>query len=163
MSKAVELKKQQVEDIKAKIQGCKSFIIVDYMGLTVDQDTELRTAFRKSGVEYKVLKNTLVRRALNDLGYSQFDTDLNGPTAVAFSNSDEVSAAKVFDECSLKFKKMSAKSGLCDGTYMNADGVKALASIPSRDQLIAGLASALIGTVRKLACGLKAVADKMEA
>lgn len=163
MSKAIEMKEQQVIDIKNRIQQSKSLILIDYKGLTVDQDTELRTSFRKADVEYKVLKNTLVKRALNDLGYNQFDADLNGPTAVAFGKGDEVSAAKIFDECSTKFKKMSAKSGLCDGVYLNADAVKSLASIPSKDQLLAGLASALIGTVRKLACGLQAVADQKEA
>lgn len=163
MSQAQEQKKQVVEEIKEKIAKAKSLVLVDYMGLTVAQDTELRSGFRKAQVEYRVLKNTLVKKAMNELGYNQFDADLNGPTAVAFSYEDEVSAAKVFTEYSDKYKKMAAKSGLCDGAYLNADGVKSLASIPSKEALYGGLACALIGCVRKLAVGLKAVADKQEA
>ncbi|HBJ97747.1 MAG TPA: 50S ribosomal protein L10, partial [Clostridiales bacterium] len=84
MSANKEDKKQIVESIKAKITDSKSVLFVDYKGLTVVQDTELRTAFRKNGVEYKVLKNTLVRKAFNALGVNDFDSILNGPTAVAF-------------------------------------------------------------------------------
>lgn len=162
MSKALESKKQQVEEIKTQIQNAKCVILVDYKGLTVDQDTMLRSKFRNADVEYKVLKNTLVRKAMNELGFNQFDNDLNGPTAVAFSKGDEVSAAKIFEECSNDFKKMQAKSGLLDGKYVDASEVKKLASIPAKPQLIAGFAGALMGTIRKLACGLKAVADKQQ-
>ena len=93
MSANLENKTQVVESIKAKITESKSVLLVDYKGLTVAQDTELRTAFRKAGVEYKVLKNTLVRKAFNELGINDFDSDLNGPTAVAFG-SDEITPAK---------------------------------------------------------------------
>ena len=88
MSANIEAKKQVVEDIKAKIQASKSVVLVDYKGLTVAEDTEFRNEFRKANVEYKVLKNTLVRRAFNELGVTDFDNDLNGTTAVAFGQDE---------------------------------------------------------------------------
>ena len=97
MSANQEAKKVVVEEIKAKIQNAKSVVLVSAVGLTVAQDTELRREFRKAGVEFKVLKNTLIRRAFNDLGVNDFDADLNGPTTVAFGT-DEVSAAKIVME-----------------------------------------------------------------
>ena len=95
MSANLEAKKQVVEEIKQKIQNSKSVVFVDYKGLTVAEVSALRNKFREAGVEYKVYKNTLVRKAFNELGVDAFDADLNGPTATAFSP-DETSAAKIF-------------------------------------------------------------------
>ena len=92
MSASLENKKQVVESIKAKISESKSVVLIDYKGLTVAQDTELRNEFRKAGVEYKVLKNTLIRKAFNDLGVTDFDEDLKGPTSVAFGEDETVVA-----------------------------------------------------------------------
>ena len=110
VSANLEAKKQVVEEIKAKISASKSVVLVDYKGLTVAEATELRNAFRKANVEYKVLKNTLVRRAFNELGVSNFDADLNGATAVAFG-SDETGASKIVVENAKKLNdKLSAKA-----------------------------------------------------
>ena len=162
MSANVEAKKQIVEEIKGKITNAKSVVLVNYSGLTVAEDTEFRTAFRKAGVEYKVLKNTLVRKAFNDLGVTSFDADLNGPTAVAFGK-DETSSSKVVMEGIKKFNKMEVKSAYVVGAYMDANGVKALASIPSKEELYAKCAGALQSIIAGLAVALKAVADKQEA
>ena len=102
MSANFEAKKQVVADIKEKIQNAKSVVFVKFNGLTVAEDTELRREFRKNNVEYKVLKNTLIRRAFNDLGVTDFDEDLNGPTSVAFG-ADETAAAKVIIEAAKKY------------------------------------------------------------
>ena len=162
LSANLEIKKQVVEDITAKIKNSKSVVFVDYKGLTVAEVTELRNSFRKANVEYKVLKNTLVRKAFNELGINSFDADLNGPTAVAFG-ADETAAAKIIIDAQKKFAdKISAKSAYVDGNYVDANGVKALASIPSREQLIANLAGALSATIRGLAVALNAVAEKKE-
>ncbi len=162
MSANFENKKQVVESIKAKISESKSVLLVDYKGLTVEQDTELRTAFRKNGVEYKVLKNTLVRKAFNELGVTDFDSDLNGPTAVAFGK-DETSAAKaVCDEIKKLEEKISVKSGYVDGKKVDENGIKALAKIPSKTELIASLAGALSGIVRGLAVVLNRVAEQKQ-
>ena len=118
MSANLEAKKQVVEDIKAKINESKSVVLVDYKGLTVAEDTTLRNEFRKANVQYKVLKNTLVRKAFNDLGINSFDADLNGTTAVAFG-ADETSASKVVIDNAKKFSdKLSAKSAFVDGKYV---------------------------------------------
>ncbi len=161
MSANLEAKKQVVEDIKAKISGAKSVVLVNYSGLTVAEDTELRNAFRKANVEYKVLKNTLVRRAFNELGVDSFDADLNGTTAVAFGT-DEVGASKIVVENAKKLEnKISAKSAYVNGEYVDKKGVESLASIPSKDALYSMLAGTLSNFIRGLAVALNRVAEKM--
>ncbi len=161
MSANFEAKKQVVEEIKAKIAESKSVILVNYKGLTVAQDTELRNAFRKANVQYKVLKNTLVRRAFNDLGVTSFDADLNGTTSFAFAQ-DETSAAKVISDNAKKLEdKISAKSGYVNGEYVDAKGVAVLAAIPSKEVLVATLAGTLKGMISGLAVALNKVAEKM--
>lgn len=171
MSANLENKKQIVESIKAKITESKSVVLVDYKGLTVAQDTELRNAFRKAGVEYKVLKNTLVRKAFNELGVNDFDSDLNGPTAVAFG-SDEVTPAKIAMEEIKKLEdKIKVKSGYVEGSRVDVAGVKALASMPSKEELVAKMlgsmqapisnfAGVLSSIVRSVVIALNAVAEK---
>ena len=159
LSANVEAKKQVVEEIKAKISAAKSIVIINYSGLTVAEDTEFRTAFRKAGVEYKVLKNTLVRKAFNELGITDFDADLNGPTAVAFGT-DETGSAKVVFEGIKKYSKMSVKSGYVESKYIDAKGVESLSSIPSKEVLYARCAGALQSIIARLAIAVKAVAEK---
>ena len=160
MSVNQEAKKVVVEEIKQKIQDSKSVVLVKFSGLSVAEDTELRREFRKNNVEYKVLKNTLVRRAFNDLGVKDFDEDLNGPTSVAFG-ADETGAAKVVMDAVKKYnEKVSVKSAYFEEKRLDGNGVKALASIPSKQQLYAMLASALLGVPRALAIALNQVAEK---
>ena len=161
MSANLEAKKQVVEDIKAKISESKSVVLVDYKGLTVAEDTQLRNEFRKANVQYKVLKNTLVRKAFNDLGVTSFDADLNGTTAVAFGL-DETAASKVIIDNAKKFNdKLTAKSAYVNGEYVDKKGVEALAAIPSRDVLYATLAGTLQSLIGGLAVALNRVAEKM--
>ena len=161
MSANLEAKKQVVESIKAKISDSKSVVLVNYKGLTVAEDTELRNEFRKAKVEYKVLKNTLIRRAFNELGVDSFDADLNGTTAVAFG-SDETGASKIVIDNAKKYdNKLVAKSAYVNGEYVDKKGVEALASIPSKDALYSMLAGTLSGFVRGLAVALNRVAEKM--
>ena len=161
MSANLEAKKQVVEDIKAKISEAKSVVLVNYSGLTVAEDTQLRNEFRKANVEYKVLKNTLIRRAFNELGVDSFDADLNGTTAVAFG-SDETGASKIVIDNAKKYdNKLVAKSAYVNGAYVDKKGVEALASIPSKDALYSMLAGTLSGFVRGLAVALNRVAEKM--
>jgi large subunit ribosomal protein L10 len=162
LSANLDAKKQIVEDIKAKIQASKSVILIDYKGLTVAEDTEFRCNMRKSNTEYKVLKNTLLKRAFNELNITAFDEDLNGSTSVAFGV-DETQAAKVAcDMCKSTNDKISVKSGWIDGAYVDAKGVKAFASIPSREVLVAKLAGALSSIIGGLAVALNQVAEKKE-
>ena len=171
MSANFEAKKLVVEDIKAKIQNSKSVVFVKFSGLTVAEDTELRREFRKNNVEYKVLKNTLIRRAFNDMGITDFDEDLNGPTSVAFG-ADETAASKVIVEAAKKYQdKVSVKSAFVDGGKVGIDGVKELAAMPSKEELIAKMLGSLqapisnfVGVLsampRSLVIALNAVAEQ---
>ena len=163
MSATIELKKQQVEQIVEKIKASKSVVLVDYAGLTVKEDTELRTNFRKSGVEYKVLKNTLLKRAFNQLGYNEFDNSLNGATAVAFGIEDAVSGAKVISDAIKKYNKMAIKCGLLDGAYLDENDVKVLSTIPSKEVLVARLLGVLTAPMRNLAVVANMIAEKQNA
>lgn len=171
MSANLEAKKQVVEEIKAKIQNSKSVIFVDYKGLTVAEVSELRNKFRAVGVEYKVYKNTLVRKAMNELGVTAFDNDLNGPTATAFSP-DETAAAKIFaDAVKTMPEKIIPKSAYVDGAYVDVNGIKALATMPSKEELIAKMlgsmqapianfAGVLSAMLRGVVVALNAIAEK---
>lgn len=160
MSANKEAKKQVVEEIAEKIKGAKSVVFVSYKGLSVAEDTELRNEFRKQDVEYKVLKNTLIKKAFEGMDVTEFHNDLNGPTAVAFAK-DETSACKILVDAAKKYTdKITLKSGYVDGVYTDVNGLKALASIPSKQELYSILAGTLSGFIRGLACAVKAVADQ---
>lgn len=171
MSAALEEKKKLVEELKEKIGAAKSIVIVDYKGLSVFEDTELRKTLREANVEYRVLKNRLMQKAFNELGYADFDEALNGPTAVAFANGDPVAPAKILLESADKSKKLTVKCGMVDGTYITVDGVKELATLPPKEVLLAkllgtleapisGLARVLNETVAGLARVLNQIAEK---
>ena len=171
MSANLENKKLVVEDITNKINNSKSVVLVNYKGLTVAEVTELRNSFRKANVDYKVLKNTLVRKAFNEMGVNDFDDDLNGPTAVAFG-ADETNAAKIIAEANKKYgDKIVAKSAYVDKSRVDAKGVAARASMPSKEELIAKMlgsmqsplskfAGVLSATLRSVVLALNAVAEK---
>lgn len=160
MSASQEARKELAQVIKQKIQDAKSVVFVKFSGLTVAEDTELRNEFRKNNVEYKVYKNTLIRYALHGLGITDFDEDLNGPTSVAFGT-DETGAAKVVVDAAKKLQdKVVVKSAYFEEKRLDASGVKALAAIPSKQQLYGMLASALLGVPRALAIALNQVAEK---
>ena len=159
----LEHKKQVVSEITEKIRNAKSVVLVEYKGLTVEKATELRNKCREAGVEYKVYKNTLMRFAFEELGYNDMSVNLEGPNAIAMSYEDEVSAARVTND----FAKTSndtivLKAGIAEGKVMNADEVKALASVPSREILLGQLAGVLQGNIRNLAYMLDQISKKGE-
>ncbi|MEG2456858.1 MAG: 50S ribosomal protein L10, partial [Clostridia bacterium] len=125
----LQIKKQIVEEIKTKIQNASSLVLVEYKGLTVKQDTEFRSKLRESGVDYKVMKNRLVKIAFNELGYTQFDSALEGPTAIAFGSRDAIAPAKIVCEGIKSYNKLSAKCGLIDGAYLDEAGIKIIAAL----------------------------------
>ena len=147
-----------IDDLKEKFERCASFVIIDYKGLTVEKDTEFRAEFRKANVEYKVLKNTLVRIALNELGYKDFDAALN-----AISYDDAIAPAKVVSEGIDKYKVMSIKCGMMDKAYVDDKTVQALAKIPGKQVLYGMLANVLNAPIQGLAIALNAVAEKQSA
>ncbi len=155
-------KREVVDQIKDKIQKASSFVIIDYKGLTVAEDTALRNEFRKAEIEYKVLKNTLVKIALNELGYNDFDEALNGPTAVAFSYGDAIAPSKVAVANIKKLNKMQVKCGMLDKKYIDEATVQALSKVPNKETLLAMLLSVLQAPVRGLAVALNEIAKKAQ-
>ena len=160
MSKNIEAKKGVVADIRQKFEKAQSAVLVDYRGLNVAEDTELRNQLRKAGVEYAVLKNTMINLAIQDMGLDDMKAHLEGPTAVAFGYEDAVAPAKVLSEFIKKSKKMTIKCGVCDNAYLDEAGVQALANTPSREVLIAKLMGSMMSSVSKLVYALEAIRKK---
>ena len=170
----LQAKAAVVDEIKEKLQNAHSVVIIDYRGLTVDEVTNLRNQMRAAGVEYKVLKNTMIARAAKDLGIEGTEAMLEGPTAVAFGMQDAVSPAKIIVEFAKKTKKTEIKGGLLEGKVIGVDQVKYLASLPSKEELIAKMLGSLnapitnfvgvlAGVPRAFVCALNAIKEKKEA
>lgn len=163
MSKFKDMKVEQVADIKSRIEKASAFLVINYQGLTVAQDTELRNEFRKNGVTYSVYKNRLVARALDELGITGFEEALNGPSAFAMSESDVVAPAKVVQDKQKAFKKLEIKCGLIDGKFCDRAECEALANIPNRETLLAMLVGIMQAPIAGAARAIKAIADQQEA
>ena len=116
----VEIKQPIVDEIKGHVEKANSIVLVDYRGLTVEQDTKLRKELREAGVVYKVYKNTLLKRAFEGTDFSQLDVDLEGPSAVAFSYEDATAAARIISNFAKQAKALEIKSGVVEGTYYDA-------------------------------------------
>ena len=161
----VEAKKLIVEEIKTKIQNSKSVVLADYNKLTVLEVTALRNKFKEVNCEYKVYKNTLVRRAFNELGITDFDNDLNGTTATVFC-ADETSGAAVFAKETKAnpalVEKIIPKCAFVENKYLDKAGVKALSAIPSKEVLIARLLGCLQSPLSKFVGVLDAIAKQKE-
>lgn len=160
--KILQQKQQAVAELAEKFKTAAAGVFVDYCGLSVAEDTELRNKLREAGVEYSVVKNTLTKRAANDAGYADFDEILNGPTALALSFDDVVAPAKVLADFAKDHEVMTIKAGFMDGKAMSLDEINALAKIPSKDTLYAMLAGGLNATIAGLARALNAIAEKQE-
>ncbi|NLI92007.1 MAG: 50S ribosomal protein L10 [Peptococcaceae bacterium] len=168
-----EEKQKVVEDIKQKFQGSSGVVLADYRGLTVSQVTNLRVELRQAGVEYRVLKNTMVRRAANEIGIEGLDEFLEGPTALAFS-ADPVAGAKILSEFTKKNKNLTIKAGVVEGKVVGPEKVKDLANLPPREVLLSqvlagmqgplqGMVNVLQGPIRKLGYALEEVRKLKEA
>ena len=157
--KVLEAKKAQVVEITEALKSATTGILVDYRGLTVEEDTDLRRKLREAGVEYKVIKNTLIKLALQGTGLENLSECLERPTALALAN-DEVIAAKVLGDYAKGNDKLEVKMGFLDGDVMSKDEVIALGKIPGKDTLIAQVACGLNSPLTKLAVVLGQVAEK---
>lgn len=160
---AISAKSGIVSQIKDKLSRAKSVVIVDYRGLTVSEVTELRNNMRAAGVEYKVLKNTMMSRACEELGITGVEEHLSGPSAFCFGYDDPVSAPKIMKEFAEKVNKTEIKGGIMDNAAIDNKVVEKLASTPSKEVLLTRLMWSITGSVRSLAIGLNAVKEKMEA
>lgn len=160
VTKITDAKVAKVADIKQKLEAAGSIVIIDYKGLTVAEDNDLRKAFRANGVKYEVMKNRYVNLALTEMGYPMFKDVLNGPTAVAMSSEDVAAPARVVIEKQRAFKKITFKCGLLDGTYLDEEGCKALSTMPNRMQLLSMLVGLLQAPIAGLARAVNAIAEK---
>lgn len=169
--KILQQKKELVQKLSEKLSSATSGILVDYRGLTVAEDTELRSQLRKADVEYKVVKNNLTRFAAKESGYEELKPYLKGPTSIALTYDDPVAAAKVLIGFSKKNEALEVKAGFIEGEIIDVDEIKRLASLPSKEELIAkvvggfnapiyGLANVLNANLRGLAVALNAIAEK---
>lgn len=157
MSNNLELKKAAVAQIKEKLTAAQSVVLVDYRGLNVAEVTELRKKFREAGVEYAVLKNSLVGIAAKEAGIEGLDPILEGPTALAFGMTDAVAPAKIIAEFAKKNDKLKVKAGILDGAILDVAGVEKLSAIPSREVLIAKVMGSMMSAVSKFVYVLEAI------
>ena len=156
----VELKQPIVQEISEAINGAASVVVVDYRGLTVAQDTELRKKLRAEGITYKVYKNTLVSRAVEGTEFEALREVLEGPSAFAISTEDATAPARVIAEFAKKAPKLEIKAGVVEGTYFDANGMKEISSIPSREILLGRLLGSMQSPIANLARVLNQIAEK---
>ncbi|MFS0644889.1 50S ribosomal protein L10 [Siminovitchia sp. 179-K 8D1 HS] len=162
MSNVIEQKKQIVEEIGEKLKSSVSTVIVDYRGLNVAEVTELRKQLREAGVEFKVYKNSMTRRAAEAADLAGLNETLVGPNAIAFSTEDVVAPAKILNNFAKEHEALEIKAGVIEGNIATVDEIKALANLPSREGLLSMLLSVLQAPVRNLALAAKAVAEQKE-
>ena len=159
-NKVLEQKKQVVAELAEKIQSAAAGVLVKYEGITVAEDTELRTALRKAGVEYTVMKNTLTGRACDIAGYGDMKQYLSGMTAIATCQNDPLAPAKIMKEYADKINCFEIKAGFVDGNVIDQAGVEALAATPSKEVLIAKMMGSLMSSLYGFAYVLQAKIDK---
>lgn len=163
MTKAIILKKaEEVTVVANELKNAASVVVVDYLGLTVEEATNLRKQLRDNGVQMKVVKNTILRRAVAEAGIEGIESTFVGPTAIVFSESEVVAPAKIIAEFAKKAEELEIKGGLIEGKAASADEVKALAALPDRDGMLSMLLSVLQAPVRNTALAIKAVAEAKE-
>lgn len=159
----IQSKQEAVTVIAAKLAESSSTVVADYRGLNVSQVTELRKQLREAGIEFQVLKNSLVRRATEGTDYEGLNEILTGPTAIAFSKDDAIAPAKILNDFAKKNDALKLKGGVVEGKVVSMEEIKALAELPSRDGLLSMLLSVLQAPMRNFALAVKAVGEKQEA
>ena len=159
----VELKQPIVEAIKEQLDGAKGAVLVDYRGLTVEQDTELRKALRKENVIYKVYKNTMIKRAVEGTEFEPLVADLEGPTAIAISKEDATAPGRTLAKMAKTMKALELKAGVIEGTYYDAKGMQVVATIPSREELLSKLLGSLQSPMANFARVIDQIAQSKEA
>ena len=156
----VELKQPVVAEIAEVLNGAKSAVVVDYRGLTVEQDTALRKQLREAGVSYKVYKNTLIKRAAEGTEFAALDPHLEGPTALAVSKDDATAPARILAEFAKTAPKLELKASVVEGTYYDQAGTQVIATIPSREVLLGKLLGSIQSPITNLARVLNQIAEK---
>lgn len=159
----VELKKPIIEEISELLNGAASAVIVDYRGLTVEEDTALRKQLREAGVTYKVYKNTMINFAIKGTEFEELGKHLEGPTALAVSKDDATAPARILYKFSQTAKALELKAGVVEGTYYDEVGIKAIANVPSREELLSKLLGSMQSPITNFARVIKQIAEKNEA
>ena len=158
----LEQKQQAVADLAEKLRNSVSGVLVNYQGITVEDDTAMRKALREAGVKYMVVKNSLTGRACDEVGFGDMKQYLNGMTAIAISETDAVAPAKVLKKFADKVESFQILAGYLDGAVIDAATVNALADIPSRETLIAKFLGSIQSPVYGFAYAIQAIIDKQE-
>ena len=155
----VELKQPIVQEISENIKDAQSVVVVDYRGLTVAEDTQLRKALREAGVTYKVYKNTMIRFAAKGTAFEALEPNLEGPTALAVSKEDATAPARILAEFAKKADKLEIKGGVVEDTYYDAKGMQVIATIPSREVLLGKLLGSIQSPITNFARVLNQIAE----
>lgn len=159
-AQVLEQKQAVVAALAEKIKSSVAGVLVDYKGINVEDDTKLRADLRKAGVEYSVIKNTLISKACDTVGYEGLKSSLTGMTAFAISQNDQVAAAKILADYAKDHENFVLKAGYVDGNLLDSEGIKALAEIPSKEVLIAKMLGSLQSSLYGFAYALQAIIDK---
>ena len=159
----VELKQPVVAEISDLLKDAKAVVLADYRGLTVEQDTQLRKTMREAGVVYKVYKNTLVKRAIAGTAFEELAKDLEGPTAVAISSTDATAPARIIAKFAKTAPKLELVAGVVEGGYYDQNGIKALAEVPSREELLGKLLGSIQSPIANFARVISQIAEAKEA
>ena len=156
----VELKQPVVNEIKELLTDAQSAVLVSYRGITVEQDTAMRKELREAGVQYKVYKNTLMRRAFEGTPCADLDKHLHGTNAIAISATDATAPARILAKHAKNIEVLEMKSGVVEGTFYDKDGIQVIASIPSRDELLAKFLGSIQSPITNFARVIKQIAEK---
>lgn len=158
----IEQKQTVIDAIKEQMEGASSIVVVDYRGLTVEQDTELRKSLREAGVTYKVYKNSMMKFAFNGTDFEQLNDVLAGPSAIAISYDDATAGPRILKNMAKTMKVLEFKAGVVEGELFDAAGVLKVASVPSREELLSKLLGSFKSPISSFARTIKALAEKME-
>ena len=156
----VELKQPIVQAIADDVNGAAGLVLVDYRGLTVAEDTELRKQLREAGIIYKVCKNTMMKRAFEGTAFEGLNPYLEGPSAIAISKDDATAPARILCEFAKKAPKLEIKAGVCEGNVYDAAGVQELAKVPTREVLLGRLLGSMNSPIANFARVIKQIAEK---
>lgn len=159
----VELKQPVVAEISEQIKEAQSVVLVDYRGLTVEEDTKLRKEMREAGVVYKVYKNTMMKRAFEGTDFESLDSYLEGPSAVAISKEDATAPARILAKFAKNAKALELKAGVVEGTCYDAEGIQQIAKVPSREELLSKLLGSLQSPITNFARVINQIAESKEA
>ncbi|MBR0416845.1 MAG: 50S ribosomal protein L10 [Firmicutes bacterium] len=156
---SIKTKSAIVEEIKSKLDGAESVVVIDYIGTTVEQATAMRAKLREADVDYTVYKNTMIARAVEGTAFEGLKDHLEGPSALAISKSDAVAPARVINSAIKEYSKMAFKAGYVEGVFYDAEGLAQIANIPSRDELVAKFMGSIQSPVGKFVRTLAAIAE----